>query len=63
MLVHLYSADIARAPDGSWIVLSARADAPSGIGYALENRIVVSQTFRDLFRDMQVEKLFVGSTT
>jgi len=38
-------------------VLSARADAPSGIGYALENRIVVSQTFPELFRDMQVEKL------
>ncbi len=55
--VHLYAADIARAPDGSWIVQSARADAPSGIGYALENRIVVSQTFRDLFRDMQVERL------
>ena len=55
--VHLWSADIARAPDGSWVVLSARADAPGGIGYALENRIVVSQTFPDLFRDMQVERL------
>ena len=55
--VHLWSADIARAPDGSWVVLSARADAPSGVGYALENRIVVSQTFPDLFRDLQVERL------
>ena len=54
--VHLWSADIARAPDGSWVVLSARADAPGGIGYALENRIVVSQLFPDLFRDMQVER-------
>ena len=55
--VHLYSADLARMPDGSWMVLSARADAPSGIGYALENRIVISKTFPDLFRDMQVERL------
>jgi uncharacterized circularly permuted ATP-grasp superfamily protein/uncharacterized alpha-E superfamily protein len=55
--VHLYSADLARKPDGSWVVLSARADAPSGIGYALENRIVISQTFPDLFRDLQVERL------
>jgi uncharacterized circularly permuted ATP-grasp superfamily protein/uncharacterized alpha-E superfamily protein len=55
--VHLYSADLARMPDGSWMVLSARADAPSGIGYALENRIVISNTFPDLFRDMQVERL------
>ena len=55
--VHLYSADLARTPDGSWMVLSSRADAPSGIGYALENRIVISQTFPDLFRDLQVERL------
>jgi len=55
--VHLYSADLARAPDGSWMVLFSRADAPSGLGYALENRIVISQTFPDLFRDMKVERL------
>jgi uncharacterized circularly permuted ATP-grasp superfamily protein/uncharacterized alpha-E superfamily protein len=55
--VHLYSADLARTPDGSWMILSARTDSPSGIGYALENRIVISQTFPDLFRDLQVERL------
>jgi uncharacterized circularly permuted ATP-grasp superfamily protein len=54
--VHLYSADLARKPDGSWVVMSARADAPIGIGYALENRIVISQTFPDLFQDLQVER-------
>ncbi len=55
--MHLYSADLARKADGSWMVLSSRADAPSGIGYALENRIVVSQTFPDSFRDMRVSRL------
>ncbi len=55
--VHLYSVDLARARDGSWTVLSSRADAPSGLGYALENRIVVSQTFPELFMDMGVERL------
>ena len=55
--LHLYSADLARRADGSWMVLSSRADAPSGIGYALENRIVVSQSFPDPFRDMQVSRL------
>ena len=55
--VHLYSADLARAPDGSWVVAALRADAPSGLGYALENRIVVSQTFPDLFRDTRVRRL------
>jgi uncharacterized circularly permuted ATP-grasp superfamily protein len=42
--VHLYSADLVRTPDGSWTVLASRADAPTGLGYALENRIIVSQT-------------------
>jgi uncharacterized circularly permuted ATP-grasp superfamily protein/uncharacterized alpha-E superfamily protein len=55
--VHLYSADLARMPDGSWMVLASRADAPSGIGYALENRIVVGQTFPDLFSEMRIERL------
>ncbi len=55
--VHLYSADLARMPDGSWMVLASRADAPSGIGYALENRIVVGGTFPDLFNDMRVQRL------
>jgi uncharacterized circularly permuted ATP-grasp superfamily protein/uncharacterized alpha-E superfamily protein len=55
--VHLYSADLARAPDGSWRITSSRADAPGGLGYALENRLVVSQTFPDSFGDMRVARL------
>ena len=43
--VHLYSADLARGADGTWRVMASRADAPGGLGYALENRLVVSQTF------------------
>ena len=55
--VHLYSVDFVRMPDGSWTALASRADSVSGIGYALENRIVVGQVFSDLFRDMRVERL------
>jgi uncharacterized circularly permuted ATP-grasp superfamily protein/uncharacterized alpha-E superfamily protein len=55
--VHLYSADLARSPDGSWKVMASRADAPGGLGYALENRIVVSQSFPDAFADMRVARL------
>jgi uncharacterized circularly permuted ATP-grasp superfamily protein/uncharacterized alpha-E superfamily protein len=54
---HLYCADLARAADGSWRVMASRADAPGGLGYALENRIVVSQTFPDSFTDMGVARL------
>jgi uncharacterized circularly permuted ATP-grasp superfamily protein len=55
--IHLYSVDLARMPDGGWKVLASRADSVSGIGYALENRIVVGQVFSDLFRDMHVQRL------
>jgi uncharacterized circularly permuted ATP-grasp superfamily protein/uncharacterized alpha-E superfamily protein len=55
--VHLFSVEIARMPDGSWRVLSSRADAPSGLGYALENRIVVGQAFPDLFSEMKISRL------
>jgi uncharacterized circularly permuted ATP-grasp superfamily protein/uncharacterized alpha-E superfamily protein len=55
--VHLYSVDLARASDGSWTVLASRADAPMGLGYALENRVVVSQTFPELFGDLGVQHM------
>jgi uncharacterized circularly permuted ATP-grasp superfamily protein/uncharacterized alpha-E superfamily protein len=54
---HLYSADLARAYDGSWTVLASRVDAPTGLGYALENRIVVSQTLPELFGELGVQRL------
>ena len=55
--LRLYAADIGRGPDGRWWVLGDRAQAPSGSGYALENRLVVSQAFPDLYREMNVERL------
>lgn len=55
--LHLYAADIARSADGSWWVLGDRTQAPSGAGYALENRIVLSRSLPDLFRDCKVERL------
>ena len=57
--VHLfqYAADLARAPDGSWWVVSDRTQAPSGAGYALENRLVVSRVFPQMFNDLNVQHL------
>src|SRR5262249_17705159 len=37
--LHFYAVDIGRSPDGRWWVLRARPQAPSGSGYALENRL------------------------
>jgi uncharacterized circularly permuted ATP-grasp superfamily protein/uncharacterized alpha-E superfamily protein len=54
VFLHLYAADLARSPDGRWWVLADRTQAPSGAGYALENRLIVSRVFPELFRDMRV---------
>ncbi len=43
--MHLYAADIGRGPDGRWWVLNDRAQAPSGAGYALENRLAMSRAY------------------
>jgi uncharacterized circularly permuted ATP-grasp superfamily protein/uncharacterized alpha-E superfamily protein len=55
--LHFYAVDLARAPDGQWWVVSDRMQAPSGAGYALENRLVISRVFPDLFRDMHIQRL------
>jgi len=55
--LHLLAVDIARGPDGDWWVISDRTQAPSGAGYSLENRIVMAETFPDLFREFQVKRL------
>ncbi len=55
--MRLYAADIGRGPDGGWWVLGDRAQAPSGAGYAIENRLVVTQAFPDLYKQMNVERV------
>lgn len=55
--LHLLAVDLARSAHGQWWVLSDRLQAPSGMGYALENRIVMAETFPDLFREFQVQRL------
>ncbi|MBV9665186.1 MAG: circularly permuted type 2 ATP-grasp protein [Actinobacteria bacterium] len=49
--------DVARDHEGHWWVLADRTQAPSGSGYALENRVVVSRVFPSLYRDAQVHRL------
>jgi uncharacterized circularly permuted ATP-grasp superfamily protein/uncharacterized alpha-E superfamily protein len=55
--LHLYAADLARSPDGRWWVIDDRTQAPSGAGYALENRLIISRVFPELFRDLRVHHL------
>jgi len=53
--LHFYAVDLARAPDGRWWVMADRTQAPSGAGYALENRSIIAPTFPDLLRELKVQ--------
>lgn len=53
----LQAVDLARAPNGQWWVLTDRTQAPSGVGYTLENRIVVSRVMSEEFRDSNVQRV------
>ena len=55
--LNLYAADIGRGPDGRWWVLNDRTQAPSGAGYALENRLVLSRALTNLYTSMNVERV------
>jgi len=57
IFLHLVAFDLARGPDGRWRVVGTRTQAPSGVGYALENRAIMSRVFPDAFRAMRVHAL------
>lgn len=52
-----YAADLVRDSSGEFCVIADRSQAPSGDGYALENRSVIARVFPSLFRDSQVHRL------
>ncbi|MCE6988817.1 circularly permuted type 2 ATP-grasp protein [Dyadobacter sp. CY323] len=53
----LFAADMARGPDGQMWVVDNRTQAPSGSGYTLENRVVMSKLLPELADGMYVSKL------
>jgi uncharacterized circularly permuted ATP-grasp superfamily protein/uncharacterized alpha-E superfamily protein len=55
--LHLYGADVVRVAEGRFAVLSDRTQAPSGAGYTLENRIVMSRVLPSIFRQCNVQRL------
>jgi uncharacterized circularly permuted ATP-grasp superfamily protein/uncharacterized alpha-E superfamily protein len=55
--LHVYAVDISRSADGRWWALADRTQTPSGPGYALENRHIVSRVFPDLLGDLGVRSL------
>ncbi|MED5621291.1 circularly permuted type 2 ATP-grasp protein [Ideonella sp. BN130291] len=55
--LHIVAFDIARGPDGRWWTLAQRTQGPSGLGYVLHNRLLVSRAFPDAFREMRVQHI------
>ncbi|SAK44473.1 A circularly permuted ATPgrasp family protein [Caballeronia hypogeia] len=55
--LQIVAVDLARAPSGAWTVIAHRTEVPSGLGYALENRLIVSSLFADPLRAMRVSRL------
>ena len=55
--LHVYAADLARAPDGRWWVIADRTRGPSGAGYALSNRMTLARAFPDAFRELSVSSI------
>lgn len=52
----IYSAEISRGPDGRMWVVNDRTQAPSGMGYALENRFTTSRIASELFQNIHVKQ-------
>lgn len=52
-----YASDLVRGEDNQWAVVGDRTQAPSGSGYALENRIVMQRVFPLMFRDSNAKRL------
>jgi uncharacterized circularly permuted ATP-grasp superfamily protein/uncharacterized alpha-E superfamily protein len=55
--LHTFAVDIARAPDGRWWVVADRTQAPSGMGYTLQNRLVSARSLPGVFNQCRVRQL------
>jgi uncharacterized circularly permuted ATP-grasp superfamily protein/uncharacterized alpha-E superfamily protein len=53
----LSATDLGRDSSGEWRVLADRAQAPSGIGYAMENRRVISRVMPELYREAGLHRM------
>ncbi|MGE3508884.1 MAG: circularly permuted type 2 ATP-grasp protein [Vicinamibacterales bacterium] len=57
VFLHLVAFDVARGPDGIWRVMATRTQAPSGVGYAHENRTTIARLFPNALRALRVQSL------
>lgn len=55
--MRFYAADISRGPDGKFWVINDRTQSPSGLGYAIENRLTMNTIISDLYPDIEIKKI------
>ena len=55
--LQVFAVDLARGPGGEWRVLADRLRLPTGIGYALENRLALSRTTGTVLSDVKARRL------
>ncbi len=55
--LHFCAFELGRGPDGAWWVLGDRTQAPSGAGFALENRVATTRALSDIYAKMNVHRL------
>jgi len=55
--LHFCAFELGRGPDGRWWVLGDRTQAPSGAGFALENRVATTRALADVASAMNVQRL------
>lgn len=55
--LHQIAFEIGRSPDGSWLVLGDRVQAPSGAGFALENRMATGRIFPERIARAHIHRL------
>jgi uncharacterized circularly permuted ATP-grasp superfamily protein/uncharacterized alpha-E superfamily protein len=55
--LHIAAFDLARGPDSNWWVVGQRTQAPSGLGYLLENRLAIAAQFGNAFDSLRVQRL------
>ncbi|MEZ5668936.1 MAG: circularly permuted type 2 ATP-grasp protein [Alphaproteobacteria bacterium] len=55
--LHFCAFDLGRGPDGRWWVLGDRTQAPSGAGFALENRVATTRALGKTYGVLNVTRL------
>ncbi len=56
-LLPMVTCDISRSPAGEWLVVNDICQYPAGLGYALENRLVLSRVLPRIFKQYRVRRI------